>query len=590
MQKTLPLASEAASASWRRRTRAGLTQTLRQFNLIARDPTLALGLLVAGAFIVTFVLYPLLRVIWQGFFDPATGALSLKYFAQFIDPYYRAYQWQVLRDTLTMGIFTATGSTLVGFIFAFTMVRCRPPFPRLLHVLALIPTISPPFAIAIAAILLFGRSGLITSNLLHISVGRGINDIYGMDGLVFVQSITFFSVAYLILRGMLERIDPALEEAAQSLGASRLHILRTVTLPLLIPGIAGSFLLLFVESLADLGNPLLIAGNTTVLSAEIFLAVNGQYDQQKGAALSLVLLIPTLVVFLVQRYWVSRRSYVAVTGKPTGGVLSLKEPFLRYPFLIATGLVVLLVLMLYVSILVGSFTKLWGIDYTPALVNYQAAFTRGLAAIMATTFLSAVATPVAVVAGMIIAYLVVRRAFAGREALDLGSNLGAAVPGTILGIGYIIAFIKPPVIVVALIFFSLAWFIASIAAPRSRLRWTVIAVATAPGTLLLWSLSGLPDGWWRLLMAGVFALATPLVAWLAGRARRNVALVPLGVSLYLLLSLYGPVATNSLAIAGRGISNTILSRMVINAASELEFFLLLPSGLLGFLILALAAL
>lgn len=570
--------------------RAGLTQIVRQFNLIARDPTLALGLLVAGAFIVTFVLYPLLRVIWQGFFTLETGAFSLKYFAQFVDPYYRAYQWQVLRDTMIMGLATATGGTLVGFIFAFTLVRCRPPFPRLLHVLALLPTISPPFAIAIAAILLFGRSGLITSNLLKIPSGPGVNNIYGMDGLVFVQVITFFSVAYLILRGMLERIEPALEEAAQSLGASRLHILRTVTLPLLIPGIAGSFLLLFVESLADLGNPLLISGNTTVLSAEIFLAVNGQYDQQKGAALSLVLLVPTLVVFLVQRYWVSRRSYIAVTGKPTGGYLSLQEPYLRYPFLIATGLVVLLTVMLYASILVGSFTHLWGIDYSPALVNYQAAFTRGLAAIMATTFLSAVSTPVAVAAGMIVAYLVVRRAFAGREALDLGSNLGAAVPGTILGIGYIIAFIRPPLFVVGLIFFSLAWFIASTASPRPRTRWTVIAAATALGTLLLWSLSSLPDGWWRLLTAGVFVLATPLLGWLAGRGHRQVALVPLGVGLYLLLSLYGPVATGSLAVIGRGMSNVIVSRLVINLASELEFFLLLPSGLLGFLVLALAAL
>lgn len=590
VQKTLPLATETVRPSWRGRTRAGLTRSLREFNLIARDPTLALGLLVVGAFILLFVFYPLLRVIWQGFFAPETGAFSLKYFAQFVDPYYRGYQWQILRDTMVMGLLTATGGTLVGFLFAFTLVRCRPPFPRLLHVLALIPTISPPFAIAIAAILLFGRSGLITSNLLHIPSGQGINDLYGMDGLVFVQIITFFSVAYLILRGMLERIDPALEEAAQSLGASRLHILRTVTLPLLIPGIAGSFLLLFVESLADLGNPLLISGNTTVLSAEIFLAVNGQYDQQKGAALSLVLLIPTLLVFLVQRYWVSRRSYIAVTGKPTGGILSVQEPYLRYPFLIATALVVLLVLMLYVSIIVGSFTMLWGIDYTPALVNYQAAFTRGLAAIMATTFLSAVATPVAVVAGMIVAYLVVRRAFAGRETLDLGSNLGAAVPGTILGIGYIIAFIRPPLVVVALIFLGLAWFIASIAGSSPRTRWTIVAVAAALGSLLLWSLSGLPDGWWRLLMAGVFVLATPLMAWLAGQGHRKVALAPLGVGLYLLLSLYGPVATNGLAVIGRGLSNTILSRVVVNLASELEFFLLLPSGMLGFLVLTLAAL
>src|SRR5437867_9800929 len=117
---------------------------------------------------------------------------------------------------------------------------------------------------------------------------------------------------------MLERFNPALDEAAENLGASQFHVFRTVTLPMLIPSLAGSFLLLFVESLADLANPLFIAGNTTVLSTQIFIAINGEYDQQKGAALSLVLLLPTLTVFLLQRYWVSRRSYVSVTGKPSG--------------------------------------------------------------------------------------------------------------------------------------------------------------------------------------------------------------------------------------------------------------------------------
>ena len=124
---------------------------------------------------------------------------------------------------------------------------------------------------------------------------------------------------------MLERLNPAMEEAAESLGAGRFHIFRTIILPLLIPGLAGSVLLLFVESLADLGNPIFIAGNLTVLSTQIFLAVIGEYDYQKASALSLVLLIPTLIVFLVQRYYVNRRSYISVTGKPTGGAVVEKS-------------------------------------------------------------------------------------------------------------------------------------------------------------------------------------------------------------------------------------------------------------------------
>jgi len=303
-----------------------------------------------------------------------------------------------------------------------------------------------------------------------------------------VQTITYFSVAYLILRGMLERFNPALDEAAENLGASKFHVFHTVTLPMLIPGLAGSFLLLFVESLADLGNPLFIAGNTTVLSAQIFIAINGEYDQQKGAALSLVLLLPTLTVFLLQRYWVSRRSYVTVTGKPSGCTLPATVWYMRWPCILATYGVMFLIFALYMTIVVGSFTRVWGVDYTPDLRHYATAMTRGIEAFMDTAFLSAVATPLAGVAGMMIAYLVVRKTFSGKAGLDFVSNLGGAVPGTILGIGYILAFIKAPLIVVGLIY---ALFVGYLAAAGVARAWGQVALVVA-GSLLG---HGLIVGW-----------------------------------------------------------------------------------------------
>jgi len=315
--------------------RSALVRRYREFALIARDPVLLIGLLSCGIFLCVFVFYPLLRTSVNGFFDPE-GRFSLEYFGRYFDAYYGPLARQVFRDTLIMGVLTATGGTLMGFIFAYAVVRCNIPGKRLVHILALVPTVSPPFAIALSTILLFGRNGLITRKLLGMTFPVGANDIYGMDGLVFVQVITFFSVAYLIIRAMLERLDPSMEEAALSLGANRLRIFRTVILPLLIPGLAGSFLLLFVESLADLGNPLFISGNVTVLSAQIFLAVAGEYDYQKASALAVVLLLPTLIVFLVQRYYVSRRSYISVTGKPTGGQNVEKEKWIRWPFIVVT--------------------------------------------------------------------------------------------------------------------------------------------------------------------------------------------------------------------------------------------------------------
>ncbi|MCP5101064.1 MAG: iron ABC transporter permease, partial [Chloroflexi bacterium] len=318
-----------SQSSWR----TSLIRRYREYALIARDPVLLIGLLVAGIFIIVLVFFPILQVISRGFVT-RDGVFSLEYFNRYIDPYYAAGVWRTFLNTLKLGLLTATGGTVLGFIFAYTMVRCNPPGKRWVHILALVPTVSPPFAIAMSTILLFGRNGIITRRFFGLEFNLGANDVYGLDGLVFVQVLTFFSVAYLIIRAMLERLHPSLEEAAHSLGASKFHIFRTVTLPLLIPGLAGSFLLLFVESLADLGNPLLISGNVDVLAAQIFLAVAGEFDYQKASTLAFVLLLPTLVIFILQRYWVNRRSYISVTGKPASGHILVKEPITRWSFIV----------------------------------------------------------------------------------------------------------------------------------------------------------------------------------------------------------------------------------------------------------------
>jgi len=572
------------------------TTTLRrrwqEVRLIGQDPVLAMGLLAVGFFVFLFVAYPLLRVAWQGFFDPVTGEFSVAYFTQYVDPYYRSHNLAVLRDTLLMGIGAATGGTLLGFIFAYTLVRCNIPFARTVHIFTLLPTISPPFAIAIASILLLGRNGLVTRQWLGMRFDQTTNDIYGLDGLIFVQIITFFPVAYLIIRAMLERIDPSMEEAALSLRASKFHIFRTITLPLLIPGIAGSFLLLFVESLADLGNPLLLAGNVSVLATEIYLAVNGQFDQQKGAALSLILLVPTLVVFLVQRYYVSRRSYIAVTGKPTTGQNLVKEPGIRWTFISITFVILLLVLALYLSILVGSFTRLWGIDYSLDFSHYTIALGRGLNAILSTTFLSAVATPVAGLLGMLIAYLVVRRRFTGQQTLDFVSNLGGAVPGTILGIGYIVAFINAPIVVVGLMYALLAAYVVRTTVGGSWLAVGILAVGTVAGFALNWLpyLLNLDETGWRYLLAAGFLLSALVASQFALPKRRRHAFLALMVMVALLI-IYNlsPLVTQPLSIWGRTLPGLTWPKLVTRLSTFISVFTQPTMAMLGFTFLALSS-
>jgi len=462
---------------------SGILRRIREFTLIGRDPVLFMSLLLSGIFIFVFVVFPLYKSIVGGFVSKE-GAFDVTYFARYFDDYYGPGLRKAFLDTMLMGLLTATSGTLVGFIFAYAVVRCNIPGKRIVHWLALVPTVSPPFALALSMILLFGRNGLITNRLFGITWVKGMNDVYGLDGLVIVQTITFFSVSYLMLRAMLERLNPAMEEAAASLGAGRFHLFRTITLPLLIPGIAGSFLLLFVESLADLGNPLFIAGNKTVLSAQIFLAVIGEYNYQKASALSLVLIIPTLVIFLVQRYYVNRRTYISVTGKPAGSQIMEKDPVIRWIVNGITYLIIAFILLLYATIIYGSFSTAWGVDFTPTLKHWTMTVTRGVEAILDTTFLSALATPVAAILGMIIVWLVVRKKFTGKDALDFSSNLGGAVPGTILGIGFVMAFNKPPLALAIVIYAIMALFFAQVIGRKAHERVIILVAGTIAGVLL----------------------------------------------------------------------------------------------------------
>jgi len=462
---------------------SGFIRRFREFSLIFRDPVLFMSLLFSAFFIGVFILLPIIKAVSGGFIS-SEGIWDLKYFARYFDNYYGPNMRQSFYDTMTMGLLTAVSGTLVGFIFAYATVRCNIPGKKIIHWMALLPTVSPPFALALAMILLFGRNGLVTHKILGIVFEKGMNDIYGLDGLVIVQTITFFSVAYLMLRAMLERLNPSMEEAAASLGASRFHIFRTVTLPLLIPGIAGSFLLLFVESLADLGNPLFIAGNKTVLSAQIFMAVIGEYDFQKASALSLVLIIPTLVLFIVQRYYVNRRSYISVTGKPSGAQVTEKDPIIRWVINIVTYLLCAFIILLYATIVYGSFSSAWGVDFTPTLKHWTMTLTRGVEAILDTTFLSTLATPFAAILGMVIAWLVVRKKFSGKEVLDFGSNLGGAIPGTILGIGFIMAFNVPSISLAICVYAVLAIFFCLVVGKNAWERLVMLLLGTAIGIVL----------------------------------------------------------------------------------------------------------
>lgn len=404
----------------------------------SRDPIV--GFAVVGLFIITlvFVAYPLFESLRLSFMED--GKFTLSVWKMILTSQgYRA----ALIGSVRLGVWTATVSTFIGFIFAFVCTRTNVRFKKFIAAMGTLPMISPPFSLTLSIILLFGNNGLITQML-----GVTRSPIYGLPGLVMAQTIGMFPIAFLTLSGVMDAIDSTFEDAALNLSAGKWKTFTSVTLALSIPGILSSWLLVFINSLADFANPLILSGNYRVLSLESYLEVTGMNRLGHGAALSILLLLPTLTAFLVQRFWVARKSYVTVTGKPSGRITELTSPGVKAVLVAFIAAVIVFLISLYGTIIAGCFVKNWGIDYSFSLENIGEAITRGKDALIDTVMLAGAATPIAGVLAMLAALLVVRKKFHGKRLLEVMLMTPFALPGTLVGISFILAFNKPPLILV----------------------------------------------------------------------------------------------------------------------------------------------
>jgi iron(III) transport system permease protein len=423
----------------------------------------AIGSVIASTII--FVLFPVVFILTSAIKDDS-GALAFGVFvAKFFDPsiwgvdcVVSSRRCGVAWNTLFLAVLVGFGTTGLGLAFALIATRTAIRLKSALRALTILPIITPPFVIGLALILLFGRSGSITAVLndwFGIAPSRWI---YGLPGIFIAQMLAFTPIAFLVLIGVVQGISPSLEEAAQTLRARRWTVFTTISLPLIRPGLANAFLLGFIESLADFGNPLVLGGNYEVLSTKIFFAVVGAaHDQSRAAVLSIVLLGFTLAAFAIQYLWIGKRTYTTVTGKGDAGIpLSLPRriAWLCYATAIPWGLFTLLV---YVIIFVGGFVRSMGRDYTPTLQHYLTGFRiestpRGLFfsgsawnSFFATIEIAAIAAPVTAALGLLTAWLLTRQTFAGRRVFEFSTMLSFAIPGTVVGVSYILAFNVPPI-------------------------------------------------------------------------------------------------------------------------------------------------
>jgi iron(III) transport system permease protein len=273
------------------------------FGRLVHDPVLLLVILSVFALIGLFVVYPLVRVFVASLFH--RGVFNPRYFLYLFEG--RPYLLRPFLNSITVGVLVAVIGTMVGFLYAYAITRTDIPGKSLFRWIATFPIISPPFLLALSAILLLGENGLITRWLF---ARFGIRwSVYGLPGLVLTETLAYFPLAFLTLEGVLSGIDPALEESAMDLGASKLRTFLRVTLPLATPGLAASFLLLFIRSLEDFGNPVVIQGRYPVLTVQAYLAITGMYNLPLGATLAIILLVPSVLAFILLQFWVGRRSF-----------------------------------------------------------------------------------------------------------------------------------------------------------------------------------------------------------------------------------------------------------------------------------------
>ena len=404
------------------------------------DPLTAATALLLWLLLALFVVYPLAMMGARLFVDQ--GQFSTAGLWKLLAD---RHQWRAFGNSLLLAAVVGLVGTALGFMFAFTAARSQlaPWVQRLIDASVLLPLVSPPFTTAIAIVFSFGPRGLITHELLGI---QGAS-VYGFTSTMASEVVTFFPIAYLTLKPILAGIDSNIEGMALSLGASRWRVFRTVTLPLATPGLANAFLLLFAASLADFATPLILAGNQfPVLPTQAYLQITGMFDLRGGAALSFLLLLPALAVFLLQRHWVARRFYVTVTGKGAGQTpFDSVSPALRRLLLAACVGVTLAIAWFYALLLYASLVVALGANHGFTLQHYRVIFTEGLRFIRDTLIIAAFAMPLGGLYGVLVGYLVARKRFIGRGAMELVSMANYALPGTIVGIAYLIAFNEPPI-------------------------------------------------------------------------------------------------------------------------------------------------
>ncbi|MGE4584740.1 MAG: ABC transporter permease [Sphaerochaeta sp.] len=412
----------------------------KRASMMKTDPALFSALVAVWLSFAVFIFLPLLRLLATTFV--VDGAVS---FSNMRKVFSTGYNVKALYGSLVLATSVSISGTFLGYLFALAVTRTSLPKPlkALVSAITILPLISPPFTSSISLTLALGPNGMLLKAL-----GIGDFSIYGFLGTWISETLTYFPVAFMVITAILNTMSATLDDAALSLGASRWRMFGTITIPLSLPGIGNSILLLFGASLADFATPLILGGHSfPVLPTEAYLLITGMFDLKGGATLSFLLLVPALVVFVLQRLLLGKKSFVSVTGKNGARTEFAKLPHtLNIILVVVCSFVVVFILYLYAIILWGSFVKVWSVNNSFTFEHYAYVFKHGRKAISDTLLIALLSTVIGSLLAVVIGYMTQRKQFFGKRFLEFSSMLNYALPGTVVGIAYIIAFNQKPIL------------------------------------------------------------------------------------------------------------------------------------------------
>jgi len=432
---------------------------------------LAVGVCLIWAFLVLFLVYPLCRIFYDAVTDEAGRFTLANFHAFFTDHFYLRSLW----NSLVLGVATVLTTSILGIAVAFLLVRYDFWGRNLFSYLTIIPIISPPLVGVLGFTFILGRAGTVNVLLMDwLDVLKPVNFMYGIHGVVLVETLHLFPMITLNVVDALGKIDPSLEEAAESLGARGWKKFWTVTLPLTTPGYVAGALLVFIWTFSDFATPLVL-GVQDLLAAQAYLNIVQFVDRRifrMGIVISALMVLLAVLFLIVARHYVAMKDYSSLSySKIERRRLSTPRQTLVVVFF---SLVMLFSFIPYIGVTLASLGKGWSLTPFPVaytLQYYERVIVETPKYIVNSFLYSGIAVALCIAIGVPIAWLLGRSTVPGRGALDALNTLILAIPGTAIGIAYIRAFhVEIPGLGVAL---TSVWIIMPLVLAVRRLPYTV---------------------------------------------------------------------------------------------------------------------